>query len=219
MSKLRYSAIGCSIPLMIYGLFGVATDLQNPLFAKGSIQAGHTELACSECHLKNPGTYRQQIQANAYYLVGLRSSPIDFGYAKVGSRECLACHERPNERHPIYRFQEPRFENSLRRVAATSCLGCHNEHVNRRVSDDLTFCSACHSDLDLRSDPLDVSHTEIINMNDWESCLGCHDFHGNHVFNAPSVYSLKHDVKEIRHNLARGGPLYGDDVHYKARQP
>ena len=67
MNKLRYSAIGCALPVLVYVLVTITSDLQNPLFAKGKIQSGHAELACGDCHVKNPGSYRQQIQANVRF--------------------------------------------------------------------------------------------------------------------------------------------------------
>lgn len=117
----------------------------------------------------------------------MRDTGVDFGYGAVTSKACFQCHERPNERHPIFRFHEPRFEKAVAQVEATSCLGCHGEHTTHRTTADLTFCQACHEDLVLKTDPLDVDHATLIADRRWETCLGCHDFHGNHRQKAPDA--------------------------------
>lgn len=218
MNKLRYSAIGCALPVLIYVLISMATDIRSPLFAKGKIQKGHEEIACESCHEKTSGTLRQQVQANVHHMIGLRESSVDFGYSKVSSTQCLACHERPNERHPIYRFQEPRFSDAISFVEATSCLGCHSEHQNRKANDDIQFCQACHDDLSLKSDPLDISHEQLIQDQQWDTCMGCHDFHGNHVQPAPMRFEDRHVVSALRAYLAAGASPYGDQLHFEAKK-
>ena len=218
MNKLRYSAIGCAVPVLIYVFVTMSSDLQNSLFAKGRIQQGHEELSCESCHVKNPGSYRQQIQANVHHQLGMRETPVDFGYAKVSSDQCLSCHERPNERHPIFRFQEPRFASAIEEIKATTCLGCHSEHQDRRANDNITFCSACHEDLKLKSDPLDVPHHQLIAEEQWDTCMGCHDFHGNHVYESPKILDAKHDVNALRDYLATGPSPYGNQLHFEARK-
>lgn len=218
MNNLRYTAIGCALPVLFYVMLTMTDDIQNSWFAKGEIQQGHADLSCDACHKKTAGTYRQQIQANVHYQLGMRNTSVDFGYIKVSSDQCLSCHERPNERHPIHRFQEPRFASALKEINATSCLGCHSEHQDRRVNDNVEFCSSCHSDLKLKSDPIDVSHSELISKKQWDTCLGCHDFHGNHVGKPPVVLTEKHSVQQIRDYLASGPSPYGDQLHYEARK-
>ena len=39
--------------------------------APGKMNTGHERLACDSCHRPAPGTVRQQLQANARYLLGL----------------------------------------------------------------------------------------------------------------------------------------------------
>jgi hypothetical protein len=38
----------------------------------------------------------------------------------------------------------------------------------------------------MKNDPLDVSHATLVRESLWLSCLGCHDFHGNHVMKSPT---------------------------------
>jgi len=120
------------------------------------------------------------------YVLGLRETPVDFGYAAVQSGQCLTCHARPNERHPIYRFREPRFADAVQKVEARSCLGCHSEHRPEILTAKSTLCQACHEDLVVKNDPVDVLHVTLVGQDNWSSCLGCHDFHGNHALKPPS---------------------------------
>ena len=219
MNKLRYSAIGCAVPVLIYVLLSMINDIRSPLFAKGKIQTGHENIDCEYCHQKTAGTARQQIQANVHYMLGLRETDVDFGFSKVSSGQCLECHERPNERHPIYRFQEPRFARAIEQTDATSCLGCHSEHQDRKANDDITFCQNCHTDLILKNDPLDVSHDVLIADKQWDTCLGCHDYHGNHVEAAPKKLEARHAVEVLRDYLAAGPSPYGTQRHFEAKQP
>ena len=219
MNKLRYSAIGCALPLMIFVFVSMLGDINSPLFAKGKIQSGHTDLDCASCHQEAPGSYRQQIQANVRYILGWRPEPVHFGFEEVSSDQCMDCHERPNERHPVYRFKEPRFADALTQVDASSCLGCHSEHEDRRAHDRIDFCGACHEDLRLKNDPLDIPHHEVIADKAWDTCLGCHDFHGNHVRKAQIFFEDRHAEAALRDYLANGPSPYGDQRHFEAKKP
>lgn len=219
MNRLRTTALAVSLPVLLYGLASIPSGLNSPSFAKGQIQSGHQDLACNACHVKSSGTLRQQLQANARYLLALRSSPADIGFSKVTSAQCLSCHERPNERHPIYRFQEPRFHEARSIVDATSCLGCHAEHENRKVSAGPDFCQACHGDLRLKTEVIDIPHHELIQNKDWNSCLGCHDFHGNHRMETARTYSQRHSVSQIQDYLGAGPSPYGNSLFFEAKEP
>ena len=146
---------------------------------------GHENLECTDCHTIAPGTPRQQIQTNTKAFLGFRETGVDFGHHDVTNENCLACHDRPNDNHPVYRFNEPRFVEARQAIQPQLCESCHLEHQGRRVTIDTTFCVHCHTDLDLTDDPIDVPHVELVANEDWTSCLGCHDFHGNHVMEIP----------------------------------
>lgn len=178
--------------------------------AHGPIQTGHQEIACRTCHVKSTGTTRQQIQANIRYMTGLRETPVDFGYGPVTSDQCLGCHQRSNERHPIYRFNEPRFAEAVANLPANTCLGCHTEHENARSFMPLDGCKECHRDLVLKTDPLDVSHMDLIDNKQWQTCLGCHDFHGNHARKAQSLMGDAYPASVIEAYLRDGPSPYGD---------
>jgi len=151
------------------------------------MNVGHERTECTDCHRDAPGTLRQQLQANVRYALGQRSTPVDFGAQAVGNQDCLSCHERPFDRHPVFRFTEPRFAEVRKTLAPHRCVSCHLEHSGERVTVANGFCSECHADMDLTDDPLDVSHRELAAAARWDTCLGCHDFHGAHVFETPQI--------------------------------
>lgn len=216
--QLRWLALFVMMPVAALGAVVLTVPNVKEVVSAGPIQHGHADISCSGCHKESPGTIRQQAQANVRYVLGLRQGPVDFGYAAVTSGVCLDCHERPNERHPIYRFNEPRFVEALASVQANSCLGCHTEHTEERAFVEPTFCVACHEDLTLKSDPIDVPHATLIADDRWETCLGCHDFHGNHAVRPQLVLDEAYDVEGIASYLADGPSPYGEGKIYEARK-
>ncbi len=216
-SRLRYVALLLMIPAAVLGATTLFTPNFNSIVAHGPIQLGHSELACADCHWDSTGTVRQQVQANVAFALGNRATAVDFGYQVVTSAQCLHCHERPNERHPIYRFNEPRFAEVRQDINANSCLGCHTEHQDARVSVTNTVCSHCHQDLKLSNDPLDIAHEQLVEDKHWDTCLGCHDFHGNHAHKAQSHVSEAFNVGVIRSYFKNGDNPYGSEKHYKAK--
>lgn len=209
MKMLRRSAVLCAVPIACLGAMGVWTGPAAHVFAHGPVQAGHAEVSCRDCHVPSPGSTRQQVQAKLAHVLGRRDDPVDFGRAAVSSDQCLACHQRPNERHPIYRFREPRFIEALGRVEADSCLGCHGEHEAARVAVDGGFCVACHEDLKVPSDPVDVPHQTLISTGKWNTCLGCHDFHGNHAYTSPTRVQTMIPAADIHTYFGQGESPYG----------
>ena len=157
---------------------------------------GHEELGCAACHEAAPGTLRQQLQANARFVLGLRRTPADFGNSDVTNEDCIACHERPFDRHPVFRFNEPRFEKARKNIAPHQCQSCHREHSGAKVVAEATYCSECHGDLALEDDPIDIPHSSLVEDGRWQTCLGCHDFHGNHRYEVPT--KLRRAVPEWR---------------------
>jgi len=215
-SNLRLIATAMALPLVTLGVFATNTHQFSPWLAHGPIQAGHKSIECIDCHQPGDGTTRQQTQANLFFALGLRENSVEFGYRPVTSQECLHCHERPNDRHPIYRFNEPRFSKARNEISANTCFGCHSEHQNRRVSSTATFCSNCHQELQLKDDPLDQSHATLVEYNEWESCLGCHDFHGNHTHEPQLLVENAFDTGLIQDYLVDGPDPYGESKVFKA---
>lgn len=162
------------------------TPEQAQLRAPGPANSGHADVACDACHRPAPGTLRQQLQAITRDLLVRETGRVDLGYRAVGNAECERCHDRPDDRHPVYRFLEPRFADARAALHPEQCAACHREHAGVRVTlPDATYCRQCHAELELESDPLDVPHHELVRTKRWETCLGCHDYHGNHGMEAP----------------------------------
>jgi len=216
--QVRIAAAFAIVPMVV----AAGVVLTNPdamaIMSRGPLQVGHEAVNCESCHAASPGTIRQQVQAKVHFAVGMRQTPADFGYGAVTSKACLACHERPNERHPIFRFREPRFQGAVNQIEATSCLGCHSEHTTHRATTDLVFCQACHEDLRLTSDPLDISHDALIGEGAWQSCLGCHDFHGNHPHKAPVLLDAAVPAEVVAAYLRDGPSPYALPKLYEAEE-
>lgn len=214
---VRRTALATALPVAGLSALVFFQNGETDWISKGPIQHGHQDLACDTCHKVAPGTARQQIQASLAALFDPAKSMPHFGTSPVASADCLACHQRPNERHPIWRFREPRFISAAEVVNATTCLGCHSEHRDERVNASVDFCKACHEGLSLKVDPLDIPHHEIIAAKKWETCLGCHDFHGNHARKPPLKYLDAHDLDRLIDYLKAGPNPYGDAKLYEAK--
>jgi hypothetical protein len=179
------------------------------LHAPGAMNTGHAELACAACHRPAPGTLRQQLQNVARAWLGRDAAPVDIGYRAVGNEDCLACHERPDDRHPVFRFLEPRFADARARLHPERCTACHREHAGVRVTlADGSYCRSCHVDVALDRDPLDVSHRDLVTHDQWDTCLGCHDYHGNHAIELPHQLARATPPDVIRAYFAGGASPY-----------
>ena len=187
--------------------------------ALGPMNTGHEDLHCPSCHKDAPGTYRQQIQAALRHLAGGHAAPGDFGQEDVGNEACIACHERPDDRHPVYRFLEPRFAKVRETLGPQHCVSCHLEHNSRRVTlADAGYCVGCHEDTKLRRDPVDVPHERLIALKRWDTCLGCHDFHGNHVMTTATAIDSAIPPARIRAYFDGGPSPFGDVRRHQARK-
>lgn len=185
--------------------------------SKGPANTGHSSVACEACHVSAPGSLRQQIQAKVHFRVGLRESDVAFGHKAVDNSDCLACHARAGDDHPVDRFAEERFAPARRALAAHTCSGCHTEHTGRRVTMPATGCQHCHDNLALKKDPLDVPHAKLVADKNWQSCLGCHDFHGNVVRETPKRLKDAISPQAVEAYLAGGAPIYGNQRRFEAR--
>ena len=187
----------------------------------GPKNVGHQNLDCEYCHIKTPGTFRQQIQANVRYLLGKRSQPVDFGRKIVSNEACLGCHQRSNDRHPVYRFFEPRYKAVREKFKPQFCTSCHLEHSGSRVTIvEFDFCQSCHEKLVLKKDPLSISHKDLIAAERWTSCLGCHDFHGNHKMKTETELSKIISPERILEYFQGAPSPYADKkFHLATKKP
>lgn len=190
------------------------------LVSLGPMNTGHENLKCADCHTKARGSTLQQLNANIAYLFGLRKKAVPFGIEDVDNTKCKNCHDRPNDRHPVHRFLEPRFAEVRQAIHPETCESCHREHNNvRLVIKDTGYCQNCHSDTKLNDDPLDIPHTELIKEGRWTTCLQCHDFHGNHEMITPVAMKDTIPIQKIREYILGGMSPYSDKKKYTATKP
>ncbi len=203
----RYGAVaGCAFA--IAGLSALATPVARHLKAVGPMNVGHETLACTDCHRRAPGSLRQQLQANLRFAMGQRTVPASMGRLPIGNGACLSCHDRPEDRHPVFRFMEPRFADARRARSPHLCNGCHLEHQGVRVTATSDFCEACHLELDIPGDRLDVTHATLVDRGQWSSCLGCHDYHGSHQIEASTSFEAAITNGQIVEYLNGGASPY-----------
>ena len=182
--RLAYAA-AAAIGLALFPILTWGSD--EKLLAIGPMTPGHEALACADCHEIAAGTARQQIQANLSHRLGSRDQPTDFLHGPVTTATCESCHDLQSAVHAPFLFLEPRYQPVRESLGPDECLSCHVEHDGARVSLGGTgFCESCHAPLVLKDDPLDVSHAELTETGQWDTCMGCHDYHGNHALHSPT---------------------------------
>jgi hypothetical protein len=71
--------------------------------------------------------------------------------------------------------------------------------------------------LKMDRDPLDVPHLKLVQEARWHSCLGCHDFHGNHVMQTPTRVSEATDPAQIIGYFAGHATPYSARLKQRAR--
>jgi len=192
---------------------------QENFHVRGPMNTGHEGCACESCHKPAPGTLRQQLQANVRYLMGQRKASVPFGHEDVTTEICLDCHERPNDRHPVFRFFEPRFAEAREAIQPHLCTSCHREHAGERVTRrDAGYCVTCHEETKLKKDPLDISHERLIAGDRWQTCLGCHDWHGNHVMKTKTKVDQAFTPVQIQAYFKGGPSPYPEKKQYQAKE-
>ena len=188
------------------------------LYAKSPANTGHDKLACADCHVKAPGDARQQIQAKVQHWLGNRAEDAAFGHAPVGNAQCTTCHARDQDAHPVHRFLEPRFAEARAELGAQNCVSCHREHKGVRVTMPPPACKSCHQDLELKNEPLDVSHKQLVATQQWGTCLGCHDYHGNHKRVTQKRMSEAYSTSAIIEYLNGGPSPYGRELKFPTKK-
>lgn len=185
----------------------------------GEFNPGHEALDCADCHTPEQGTARQQMQAVTSHAMGWRESDVNFGSSPVSNSQCVDCHDRPNDRHAVARFLEPKYSEARAELAPQLCSSCHLEHSAKRVSwPDGEYCQQCHEDTKLNQDPVMPSHQTLVENNQWETCLQCHDYHGNHQFEEPQTLGDAFSLESVADYMNSGPPPYGDDIQFKAKK-
>lgn len=209
--------IGGAFGLVLGGFifFVLTLDASEKYVSIGPMNTGHNDMSCVVCHADAKGNLWQQVQSNISHSFGFRKTGVDFGTKDVTVDNCLQCHDRPNDRHPSYRFSEPRFSDAIKVIDATTCITCHSEHHEERVSvPTADYCMNCHQDLEVENDPLDISHAMLITKKEWTTCIQCHDFHGNHKYEVATRLKDTIPMLTIEKYFQGGADPYGDDKKY-----
>ncbi len=216
--KRRRQWIGFGLGIFMTCIAYVVLSMPNneDFLSKGPMNTGHEDLSCESCHTPAKGTVFQQVQANIMFTIGLRRTAADFGTENVDNQKCLDCHDRPNDRHPLHRFTEPRFVDARKNIGVTFCESCHQEHNGMRITQvDIGYCRNCHEDTELKNDPLEISHKELVEQAQWSTCLQCHDFHGNHLYEAAESLKDTIPITVVRAYFDGGPSPYADQKkHY-----
>lgn len=208
--------IGLILCLVVITLLQV--DSLHHFRTPGAFNTGHENLACKECHEAATGTIRQQTQANMAFLFGQKPKPVAFNFVTPNNKDCLACHDRENDRHPVYRFNEPRFLEARQAIQPQHCYSCHKEHTGVRVSSKPENCQYCHEEIEVKNDPLDTSHHDLIKGKEWGTCLACHDFHGNHQRKTPTNNKDMLEIKVIHEYFEGGKDPYSNEKIEKSKE-
>lgn len=192
------------------------------LWPTGHPTPGHEALACEDCHRQAPGTTRQQLQAKVKHFLGLRAENVAWHHQPVGNAECTGCHYRAKDVHAPHLFMEARYASVRASLGPESCVSCHREHRARRVTlREGLFCSACHADMNLKTDalipPASPTHATLTREGRWETCLGCHDYHGNHQRLVPKRLDDALSGSMIRAGLRGGASPWGEELKVKAK--
>lgn len=184
----------------------------------GHPNVGHEQLKCVACHTEAPGSTRQTLQAKAKHAVGLRQTGAVAGMQPVTSATCVQCHANPDDRHAPNRFLEPRFEKARAETGAQQCVSCHREHSGVRVTiPAATYCVSCHQDLKVKDDKVSPTHDFLVQNKRWETCMQCHDYHGNHKWNAPLRLQDAPTLEVLDKYLKGGSSPFGNTI-VKAKQ-
>lgn len=207
--------IGLVLGVSIF--YALTLDATEEYVSIGPMNTGHEGLSCFACHADAKGNLIQQVQSNISHAVGAREEGVDFGTQDVTVKNCLECHDRPNDRHPTYRFSEPRFKEAIQNIDATTCITCHTEHEEERISvASINYCMNCHQKLVVENDPLDISHEALIAKEEWFTCIQCHDFHGNHKYDVPEKLADTIPMHVIQKYFDGGEDPYGTNKKYIA---
>jgi hypothetical protein len=188
------------------------------LQAAGKPTPGHEDLQCTACHVPAEGTLRQQIQASLRFLLGLRANPAPIGNAPVTNESCFGCHDRPTERHPLSELGHLRYKHAQEKHNVENCTGCHQEHHGVRITAPQTICSNCHSTSVVENDPITPNHATLFAKNEWDNCVRCHDFHGNHSmasgdYDYPTTLEEGVTRKAVNDYYGAGKRAYGPTLH------
>jgi len=219
--KVKSRNFWIRVAAMIAALLVVGVNFSNngELKMIGSYNIGHEDLKCEDCHRESDGNMRQQIQHNTKTFLGLHGSKkyVDIKYKAVTNEVCESCHNRPNDLHPISRFKEIRFSKERQTMGVHECKSCHGEHTGKRVAHIKNdFCKSCHSNTIVKNDPIPVTHKYLFENKKWNTCMQCHDFHGNHKYVIPQKMRDTFSKEKVNDYLNGKTQLYSKKKFYNS---
>lgn len=218
VSKYRSLQLIVAFCIGVFILFGMRYSNGDNFISAGPMNTGHEELACAKCHNREQGSMRQQLQSIASHGLGINDSRLEFVHKTVQNENCIKCHDKENDRHPIHRFNEPKYAKARKTINPTKCVSCHMEHYGVRITRlNPGFCVHCHSDLKLKNDPISPTHQKIIKEANWGVCLQCHDYHGNHVRETPVDYKDTVTKTQIKKYFNGGEDPYSEVKFYESK--
>lgn len=209
LTGAQRSAYGWGLVMTIAAGTTILLPGRESWHAAGPPNVGHTRIACGECHTPAAGGIARQVFTNVMHAAGLSETGADFVYTPAGNAQCLACHENSDDRHPVAKFLEPEFATARQTTNVQLCTGCHQEHLGVRTNVSRLVCGHCHEETVVEDDPVDVPHATLFGEQRWGTCLGCHDFHGNHKRKAPALMSEALTERQIQLYLDGGQSPYG----------
>jgi hypothetical protein len=69
----------------------------------------------------------------------------------------------------------------------------------------------------VKEDTIEPTHALLVASERWETCLSCHDFHGNHIRTTPTRLEDGAAEAAVARYLAGGQDVYGSEVRFPAR--
>ncbi len=217
-------AYAAALALVLAVLMLFSSQVLDTFTPPGHPNTGHEGLACAECHQTAPGTVRQRAQAQVAYWMGWRESDVVLAHQSVGNVQCNACHARTQDHHAAHLFLQARYAQIRQTLAPQRCVSCHAEHRDTRVTlSDGRYCQSCHEDMKLAQDklkpPASPSHATLTAQARWDTCMGCHDYHGNHIRPVPVALSQAVSEADVIRYFQGGKSPYGNALRSPARQP
>ncbi|MDB5858976.1 MAG: Doubled motif protein, partial [Ramlibacter sp.] len=214
-TRVKAWLVGACLALLPLLLLLPALEQVRP---HGHPNVGHADLKCVSCHMESPASTRQAFQAKVKHAIGLRQTGAVLGMQPVTSATCIQCHANSDDRHAPNRFLEPRFAQARAETGAQQCVSCHREHSAVRVTAPSSgYCVSCHQDLKVKNDKTSPTHDFLVRNQQWTSCLQCHDYHGNHKWNAP-LRLQDAATLEVLNKYLQGGPSPFGNTIVKAKQ-
>ncbi len=206
-----------AVGLAVFLVAAVAN--QDEILSPGPVNPGHEAVDCTSCHLPATGSHRQQIQANLQKFMAGENTDAPFHSEPVDNSACEDCHDRKMEdRHPAFRFKEPRFKEARASVAPQYCVSCHQEHTGKRVANGGDFCGSCHREFEEGQKIKGPDHQALADQERFDTCLKCHDFHGNHRYKVPQELQDAFSKEAVLYYLDDGPSPFGDDKIHADRE-